>query len=53
MVLPQEALRSRQAGWEYLETPPISHVSLLYHRPTARRVIEFLISFTATGQGPA
>jgi triacylglycerol lipase len=42
MVLPQEALRSRQAGWEYLETPPISHVALLYHRSTARKVLEFL-----------
>jgi triacylglycerol lipase len=53
MVLPHEALRSAQPGWQYLETSPISHVSLLYHQPTARRVIEFLRPFTAPAQGAA
>jgi triacylglycerol lipase len=52
MVLPHEALRSAQAGWQYLETSPISHVSLLYHGPTARRVIEFLRPFIAPRQRP-
>jgi triacylglycerol lipase len=52
MVLPHEALRTAQVGWQYLETSPVSHVALLYHRPTARRVIEFLKQFIASGQGP-
>jgi triacylglycerol lipase len=42
MVLPPDALRSAQPGWELLETPPISHVSLLYHGPTARRVLAYV-----------
>jgi len=46
MVLPPEALRSTQDGWQYLETSPISHVALLYHWPTARKVIEYLKTIT-------
>jgi pimeloyl-ACP methyl ester carboxylesterase len=42
MVLPNEALQVRESGWEHHETAPISHVSMLYHAPTARRVVEFL-----------
>lgn len=42
MVLPNEALRVREEQWAYHETGPISHVSLLYHAPTAKRVIAFL-----------
>jgi pimeloyl-ACP methyl ester carboxylesterase len=39
MVLPREALRIPYSGWDYHETAPISHVSLLYHKPTAVFVI--------------
>jgi triacylglycerol lipase len=46
MVLPPEALRSVQDGWQYLETSPISHVALLYHWPTAKKVIEYLKTIT-------
>ena len=46
MVLPPEALRCAQDGWQYLETSPISHVALLYHWPTARKVIEYLKTIT-------
>ncbi|MHC1745441.1 MAG: esterase/lipase family protein [Syntrophobacteraceae bacterium] len=42
MVLPNEALRVREEEWCYHETGPISHVSMLYHAPTAKRVIQFL-----------
>jgi triacylglycerol lipase len=44
MVLPNEALQVRESGWDYHETAPISHVSMLYHAPTAKRVIQFLES---------
>jgi hypothetical protein len=42
MVLPNEALQVRGDEWEYHETGPISHVSMLYHPRTARRVLAFL-----------
>ncbi len=42
MVLPNEALHVRNGEWTYHETGPISHVSMLYHAPTARQVIAFL-----------
>lgn len=42
MVLPNEALQPRGDGWEVHQTPPVSHVSLLYHPGTARRVLSFL-----------
>lgn len=35
MVLPNEALRPLEPGWTCVETDPVSHVSMLYHRPTA------------------
>lgn len=46
MVLPPEALRSTQYGWQYWETSPISHVALLYHWPTAKKVTEYLKTIT-------
>lgn len=48
MVLPPEALRSAQDGWQYLETSPISHVALLYHWPTAKKVLEYLEPFSSS-----
>ncbi len=53
MVLPPpDAWRSVQEGWEYLETPPLSHVALLYHWPTARKVLQYLRPAVRSGQGP-
>lgn len=42
MVLPNEALRPMEPGWACIETEPVSHVSLLYHRPTTDLVIQKL-----------
>lgn len=42
MVLPNESLRLMQAGWSHLESFPVSHVAMLYHRPLAKLVIEYL-----------
>jgi len=42
MVLPTSSLEIPEAGWIQAETAPISHVSMLYHVPTVRMVMEFL-----------
>lgn len=42
MVLPNESLRIDQPGWSHLESYPVSHVAMLYHRPLAKLVIEYL-----------
>ena len=39
MVLPRQALRLPHNGWDYHETVPMSHLSMLYHKPTAMLVI--------------
>jgi triacylglycerol lipase len=53
MVLPPpDAWRSVQDGWEYLETPPLCHVALLYHWPTARKVLQYLGSAVRSEQSP-
>jgi len=39
MVLPREALRVPYDGWDYYETVPMSHLSLLFHKPTAMLII--------------
>jgi triacylglycerol lipase len=44
MVLPNHALQTTSAGWVHQETPPISHVAMLYHRQTADLVIAYLKS---------
>ena len=54
MVLPNNALRPPHAGWEYRESAPVSHVGMLYHRPTAIIVVDYLLSHSerrAFGQG--
>jgi triacylglycerol lipase len=48
MVIPPAALSSAQDGWQYLETSPISHVALLYHWPTAKKVLEYLKTITGS-----
>jgi len=47
MVLPSQALKTTEAGWVHHETAPISHVTMLYHRPTAMLVIEYLKSMAS------
>ena len=42
MVLPTSSLEVPERGWIQAETAPISHVSMLYHIPTIRMVMEFL-----------
>jgi len=45
MVLPTSSLEVPEDGWIQAETAPISHVSMLYHLPTVRLVMEFLDKF--------
>lgn len=40
MVLPNDALDPSEPGWTVMETDPVSHVAMLYHRPTAEQVVE-------------
>lgn len=42
MVLPTSSLEIPEPGWLQAQTAPISHVSMLYHIPTIRLVLEFL-----------
>ncbi len=42
MVLPNESLHVAHSGWSHLESYPISHVSMLYHRRLAKLVLEYL-----------
>jgi triacylglycerol lipase len=51
MVLPNHALQTTGAGWISQETGPISHVAMLYHRPTAELVIEYMRSMDGTSGG--
>jgi len=48
MVLPNHALQITGAGWIHHETAPVSHVAMLYHRPTAELTIEYLKSMCNT-----
>jgi len=47
MVLPNEALLPTSAGWQREETSPLSHVGMLFHRPTAGRAIRHLLESTS------
>lgn len=42
MVLPFEGLRISDPNWKELQTSPVGHLSMLYHRPTAHKAIGFL-----------
>lgn len=44
MVLPNEALRACHPGWEYRESGPVSHIGMLFHKPTAKEAIEYVLS---------
>lgn len=48
MVLPHHALQATESGWVHQETVPVSHVAMLYHRPTAMLVVEYLKSMSNT-----
>jgi triacylglycerol lipase len=52
MVLPQAALISSQPGWTQMATAPVSHVAMLYHWPTAQRLLATLEELTPQ-HGPA
>jgi triacylglycerol esterase/lipase EstA (alpha/beta hydrolase family) len=42
MVIPPEGARIRCPGWMELETHPVSHVWLLYHKPAADAALSFI-----------
>lgn len=42
LVAPLSGLHPREPGWTEIETPPLGHVSLLFHRPTARRIEKYI-----------
>lgn len=52
MVIPPEGARIRSAGWMELETEPVSHVWLLYHKPAAEAALAFIDS-ALRGEDPA
>lgn len=52
MVIPPEGARIRCAGWKELETAPVSHVWLLYHKPAAEAALSF-IAAALGGEAPA
>lgn len=52
MVIPPEGARIRKTGWLELETEPVSHVWLLYHRPAAAAALSFIAS-ALRGEDPA
>jgi pimeloyl-ACP methyl ester carboxylesterase len=45
MVLPNEALRSRCPTWSHQRISPISHVAVLFHRPTAKQIMEYIKNY--------
>lgn len=53
VVLPDHGLQSPSAGWVHLEISPISHVAMLYHKPSAQLVIAYLKSICASGRRQA
>ena len=50
MVIPQQAL-TPPAGWQVVRTRPISHISIMLHVPTIRRVVAALARFQANAHG--
>ena len=45
MVLPQESVSTAPAGWEAVQTAPVSHLAMLSHKPTADLAINYIRSF--------
>jgi triacylglycerol lipase len=52
MVLPYDALKPSGPGWTIRSAPPLSHVSLLYHRKTASTIIEFVKALQVMDRTP-
>ncbi len=48
MVLPTSALHAQTPGWVHHETGPINHLAMVYHKPTARLVIQYLATVADT-----
>lgn len=42
MVIPHESLQVAHSGWSHLESYPVSHVAMLYHRRLAKLVLDYL-----------
>jgi triacylglycerol esterase/lipase EstA (alpha/beta hydrolase family) len=42
IVLPRQGLRIQAPGWQERETAPVCHLGMVFHRPTARIVLDFL-----------
>ncbi len=42
MVLPSEALKAPSSVWIHYQTAPLSHISMLYSKSTAKKVVEIL-----------
>lgn len=42
IVLPREGLRILAPGWREAETAPVCHLGMVFHRPTAAMVLDFL-----------
>lgn len=47
MVLPQHSVSTAPAGWQAVQTAPISHLAMLSHKPTAELAISYVRSFHA------
>ena len=50
MVIPAESQKVKQPGWTHLETAPVSHIYMLYHKAAAEDVLRFALS---AGRGGA
>jgi len=43
LVLPNDSLQITEPGWSSLESLPVSHIAMLYHRRLANMVVEYLL----------
>ena len=50
MVAPVSALQPVEAGWQEILTPPMGHVSILFHRPTAKLAGKIIASNRVSSQ---
>ena len=42
LVVPASGLRVQDTGWEEITTPPLGHVSFLFHPPVARHLLRLI-----------
>ncbi|WP_051564328.1 esterase/lipase family protein [Desulfovermiculus halophilus] len=52
MVAPACALHPQNPGWKEVQTPPVGHISLLFHRPTAKQVLACISEHAGPFSGP-